>query len=49
LVELFTMFEKEVQSEGKEEEQIFNDLDELSLDNEEHLGESVLDDEEAQK
>jgi len=49
LVELFTMFEKEVQSEGDEEEQIFNDLDELNLESEEHIGESVLDDDEAQK
>jgi len=49
LVELFTMFEKEVQNEGDEEEQIFNDLDELNLESEEHIGESVLDDDEAQK
>lgn len=62
LVELFTMFEKEVSSEvgeevpveeTQEEETKSSDLeessDELALDDEKSLGESVLDDEEAQK
>ena len=52
LVELFMMFEKEVENEAYEEMPVEEDQesevsDELSLD--EGLGESVLDDEEAQK
>jgi uncharacterized membrane protein len=48
LVELFTMFEKEVAQETSEETHEETNED-LNLDDEENLGESVLDDEEAQK
>jgi uncharacterized membrane protein len=52
LVELFTMFEKEIAQETSEEtdEETNEETNEdLNLDDEENLGESVLDDEEAQK